>query len=126
MPDVTATSALLSAGSAVAALLSKGGWNYLKARLDDSTAVQTAQIQDETHFRGELWSAMTRMQERMDSLSAELADSRKQHIELLGEYAYLKAEHAALKREHDSLLVRYAALESRVNNPTAPIAPTTT
>lgn len=101
--------------AAVATLVGKGGWDYLRSRGASSATVEAAQIADEAKMRGELWAAMTSMQTRMDALQADLDKARREFIDLLGEHALLKAEHAALKREHEALLVRYAALESRVN-----------
>lgn len=118
--DSTTLTGVTGAASFVAALMSKGGWDWLKSRREASASVQTAQIVDDSHIRAELWEALQKMQERtdgrIDSMQLALDSSRREYIELLSEHALLKAEHASLKSEHESLRIKYAALELRVNN----------
>lgn len=116
MTDPTVMTAAIGAAAGLATVMVKGGWDFLRARGTTDPAVQAAQIDDEAKMRGELWTAMGAMQTRMDTLTADLDSARREFIVLLGEHATLKAEHAALKREHETLLVRYAALEGRVNS----------
>ena len=109
------TNSFIAVVAALGGALAKGGWDVIRARSAGRTEVATAEIADEGKIREQLWSAINTMQARMDKLTADLDEARREHIVLMQEHATLKGEYIALKREHDTLLVRYAELERRVN-----------
>jgi outer membrane murein-binding lipoprotein Lpp len=121
--DEQAVNGFVAVIAAVAGLMAKGGWDFLKLRRSDHAAVKTAQIADGTAIRKELWAEIDKLRADVRTVQTELAAARadtaaamKANIELLGEHMKLKAEHDALKREYDALVRRYQAAEQ----PTGP------
>jgi transposase-like protein len=114
--DANEINAAIAAVAAALGVAAKSAWGAWKSKQQTDATVKTAEIDDDAKMRAELWTAVKATQTQVAALSADLDAARREFIQLLGEHAVLKAEHAALKKDYDTLLIRYAALESRFNN----------